>query len=343
MSKKLIKLAVLEQIKQEYGQNNQSFSLPELDELLEQSDIQVAERTLRRWLAKWIEENTLSKTGQKRGTRYQLTSKQTPKNKIQLGFLKHIEPAKHITLLAQLRDLWTHGSTALEGNTLTLGDTHSILELGLTISGKPLREHQEVVGHAKAIDLLYQLCAEEEALTKQTLFDLHKAVQLEIVMDIYQPVGKWKVEKNYANSMTSNGEAVIIEYSAPDEIDSLMAQFIHSLNIIKSESINLNNAQDAFAKFHLAFVHIHPFADGNGRLARLIANLPLLKAGLPPLLIDKNKRREYITLLADYQTSVSAPNLESVTKYGFWPDKQQVEAFKGFCGDCYQSTLDIFK
>jgi Fic family protein len=59
-------------------------------------------------------------------------------------------------LLAQVRDLWTHGSTAIEGNTLTLGETKFVIEEGLTVSGKPLKDHQEVVGHARAIELLYR-------------------------------------------------------------------------------------------------------------------------------------------------------------------------------------------
>jgi len=343
MNQKPTKTAILDKIAQLYGQKDQDFSLPELNDALARIDKRVAERTLRRWLAQWVDERVISKAGQKRGTRYQLLPSHASNNKTQLKFLRHIDESKRKVILAQLRDLWTHGSTALEGNTLSLGDTHSILELGLTISGKPLREHQEVVGHAKAIDLLYQLCVGHHSrpLTKQVMFDLHKAVQLEVVMDIYEPVGKWKVEKNYANSMTSNGEAVIIDYAAPNEVDSLMMQFIHLINDSNSESITLNNAPDIFAKLHLAFVHIHPFADGNGRLARLIANLPLLNAGLPPLLINQNKRREYITLLADYQTSISAPSLASVAEYGFWPDEKHVRPFAEFCRECYQTTVAL--
>jgi hypothetical protein len=58
-------------------------------------------------------------------------------------------------MLCQIRDLWTHGSTALEGNTLTPGETKLVIEEGLTVSRKPLNDHQEVVGHARAIDLIY--------------------------------------------------------------------------------------------------------------------------------------------------------------------------------------------
>lgn len=345
MSEKLTNTAIFEHIRQLYGQKDQEFNLPELRESMTSIGKTVPERTLRRWLTQWVEQGVLLRTGQKRSTRYQLVQTTGSDTKTQLGFLKNVEPAKRKVVIAQLRDLWTHSSTAIEGNTLSLGDTHSILELGLTISGKPLREHQEIVGHAKAIDILYELCAEEPntPLTKQSIFDLHKAVQLEVVVDIYEPLGKWKVKQNYANSITSDGESVIIDYSVPEDVDPLMEQFIQIVNDYKTESIILNNAQETFAKLHLAFVHIHPFADGNGRLARLIANLPLLKAGLPPLLIDQDKRREYITLLADYQINTKAPTLASISTHSFWPDEQQIKPFADFCGDCYQSTVELMK
>jgi Fic family protein len=70
------------------------------------------------------------------------------------GFLQNLDNDIRDALLKQLRNLWTHTSTAIEGNTLTLGETAFVLEEGLTISGKPLKDQQEVVGHARAIDLI---------------------------------------------------------------------------------------------------------------------------------------------------------------------------------------------
>ena len=74
-----------------------------------------------------------------------------------MDFLKNLNQDLRESLLVQLRNLWTHASTAIEGNTLTLGETAFVLQEGLTISGKPLKDHEEVVGHARAIDLVYQL------------------------------------------------------------------------------------------------------------------------------------------------------------------------------------------
>ena len=82
------------------------------------------------------------------------------------AFLQDLDNDIRDALLAQLRNLWTHTSTAIEGNTLTLGETAFVIEEGLTISGKPLKDHEEVVGHAKAIDLVYDLIRRESQLAE---------------------------------------------------------------------------------------------------------------------------------------------------------------------------------
>ena len=97
--------------------------------------------------------------------------------------------------MAQLRDLWTHSSTAIEGNTLTLGETKFVIEEALTVSGKPLKDHQEVVGHARAIDLIYVMVGKAE-INDTDLFELHKAIITQAVVDVYKPVGGWKKEPN---------------------------------------------------------------------------------------------------------------------------------------------------
>ena len=76
-------------------------------------------------------------------------------------FLEGLDNDIQSSLLNQLRDLWTHTSTSLEGNTLSLGETKFVIEEGLTVSGKPLKDHQEVIGHARAIDILYDLINHE--------------------------------------------------------------------------------------------------------------------------------------------------------------------------------------
>ncbi|NCC37078.1 MAG: Fic family protein, partial [Chloroflexia bacterium] len=187
-------------------------------------------------------------------------------------------------LLAQVRDLWTHGSTAIEGNTLTLGETKFVIEEGLTVSGKPLKDHQEVVGHARAIELLYRWL--DEGFSEDKLFDLHRAIQTEVVRDIDKPCGAWKREPNGTYAVTADGRQTFIEYADPRDVPELMSQWCAELNGLSRDGLSEVDAIAAYAHLHLGFVHIHPFWDGNGRLARLLCNLPMLRSGHLPLVID---------------------------------------------------------
>jgi Fic family protein len=238
-------------------------------------------------------------------------------------------------LLSQLRDLWTHHSTAIEGNTLTLGDIHFVLEEGLTISGKPLKDHQEVIGHATAIDLLYKSL--NESLTESFLFDLHKAILTEHVTDVYKPIGAWKIETNGTYAINKEDKQIFIEYALPVHTPGLMSELIDFVNNIDADELTVKNAHHYYAKIHMGFAHIHPFWDGNGRMARLVANIPLLKAGLPPLVISQEQRRTYIQILAEYQIHVGQLNLSTTV----WPDSEQLKPFEDFCCSAYTTTKEL--
>lgn len=121
----------------------------------------------------------------------------------------------------QIRNLWTHTSTALEGNTLSLGETDFILSEGLTVAGKPLKDHHEVIGHARAIDLIYALL-DRDRLAVQDLYNLHAAVLTEVVVDMLSPVGVWKRQPNSTNAIGPDGRQTIIEFPAPDRVPVLM-------------------------------------------------------------------------------------------------------------------------
>ena len=293
----------------------------------------IAPRTLRRWLNDWVVQGIIEKLGAGRATCYRYCFSETASDS--LSFLQGLDDDFKLSLLKQLRDLWTYNSTAIEGNTLTLGDTHFLLEQGLTISGKPLKDHQEVIGHAKAIELLYLVL--NEPLTESFVFDLHKAVQAEKISDIYKPIGAWKVEANGTYSITSDGKQVFTEYALPVFVSQLMSELIEYVNAIDVVNLNLSNAHQYYARVHMAFVHIHPFWDGNGRIARLLSNIPLLKAGLPPLLIPFEQRRDYIQTLANYQILVG--QLDKAT--GLWPKIERLKDFDNFCESVYSITKKL--
>jgi len=252
-------------------------------------------------------------------------------------FLKNLDNDIREALLVQLRNLWTHTSTAIEGNTLTLGETAFVLEEGLTISGKPLKDHEEVVGHARAIDLIYDLIRRESDLTEKDLFDLHNAMQTERIIDVYKPVGAWKVEPN-STVIVSGDDQIIFEFASPKDIPELMQGWLTLFqNNCKEKALNREEALTAYVFLHISFVRIHPFWDGNGRIARLIANVPVIRAGFPPIIIPKERRQEYIEALSEYHLAVGTVTARSE----LLPDVDKLDRFKRFCAESWSESIKL--
>ena len=252
-------------------------------------------------------------------------------------FLQNLDNDIRDALLAQLRNLWTHTSTAIEGNTLTLGETAFVLEEGLTISGKPLKDHEEVVGHARAIDLVYNLIGKKSDLTEKDLFDLHKAIQTERIFDVYKPVGAWKVEPN-STVIVSGDTQVIFEFAAPKDVPELMQSWLALFQkTCKENTANKEAALAAYVYLHVSFVRIHPFWDGNGRMARLIANVPVIMAGYPPVIIPRERRQEYIEALSEYHLAVGTVTTESK----LLPETDKLDRFKQFCAKSWSESIKL--
>lgn len=205
-------------------------------------------------------------------------------------------------LLKRIAAEWTHDSTAIEGNTLTLGETVKVLELGLTISGKPLKDHQEVYGHARAIDLIYAMIRRPR-IGETDVCDLHRAVMPQSTVDALNPIGDWKRDYNGTTGVVGE-ESIYMEYAAPSAVPVLVTRWLEDFNGTKACTGRPDRAMAAYVRAHMIFVRIHPFFDGNGRMARLIANLPVLRGGFPPVVVPAERRAEYINLLWDYQHAV---------------------------------------
>jgi Fic family protein len=252
----------------------------------------------------------------------------------------HLDNDLAKTLMTQLRDLWTHTSTAIEGNTLTLGETAFVLREGLTIGGKPLKDHQEVVGHARAIDLIYDLIQSSTSFTEKELFALHKAVQTEQVFDVYKPVGGWKKEPNSTVGVVDENQ-VVFEFASPTDVPSLMKSWFNQYQELDRCLVpqDKDRALISYVKLHASFVRIHPFFDGNGRLARLVANLPVIKSGLPPIIIPRQQRKQYIDILAEYhfKTGRIKAGDELV------PNPDTLKPFIDFCEQAWEDSLRIVK
>lgn len=182
----------------------------------------------------------------------------------------------------------TYTSNAIEGNTLTRQETALVVEKGLTVEGKSLKEHLEAVNHAQALEFIKKLVGKKRSqITENDILAIHQL----ILQKIDDPnAGKYRTV-----AVRIAGATVVLPNSA--KVPGLMKEFVNWLHQ-KSNDHPVKIAADA----HFKLVSIHPFLDGNGRAARLLMNLLLMQVGYPPALIRKEDRRAYINAIEKGQT-----------------------------------------
>ncbi len=205
--------------------------------------------------------------------------------KSQLDRLRPFPKAVLGRLHQQIVVEWTFNSNAIEGNTLTLKETALILQEGLTISGKPLREHFETINHKDAIQFLENVIQERQPLDENFVFALHKLI-LKGIADSESGV--------YRRHAVRILGAVHIPPN-PLKVPALMGEFFREY---RRERKKMHPVKLA-AWLHHRFVAIHPFIDGNGRTARLLMNFVLMQSGYPPAVILKVDRRKYYRVLKE--------------------------------------------
>jgi Fic family protein len=256
-------------------------------------------------------------------------------------FLAGLDTDLQHNLLQQLNIEWTHHSTGLEGNTLDLGETAYVLAEGLTVDGKPLKDHNEVIGHGKAVDWVFAFIrGDRNTATFDDLFALHQLVQTDIVRDIYRPYGAWKKEPNGTTGRDAQGNVQFIEFSTPEDVPFLMEKWVVVFNRAMAELTPAITAPQVFANLHTTFTAIHPFFDGNGRMARLLANMPLLRSGLPPILIQRTHaiRERYIRILQTMQQTTGTFSRKNAPI----PLQAQLLApLTQFCSEQWQHALEL--
>lgn len=188
--------------------------------------------------------------------------------------------------LKSLRDYYrvglTYSSNALEGNSLTESETKVVIEDGLTIEGKPLRDVYEAVGHARAYDYLHQL-ATHKTLEEKDILELHRL--------FYQQIDSEQAGKYRTVPVFISGSKYPV--TPPQKIAAEMKKFVNWFN---KQELKLHPVEFA-ALTHKKFVFIHPFIDGNGRLSRLLMNLALIRNEYSIALIPAVLRHEYIACL----------------------------------------------
>jgi len=252
-------------------------------------------------------------------------------------FFDGLDEDIRLKLKDQLRDFWTHNSTAIEGNSLTLDETAFVLREDLAIGGKLLRDHQEVTGHARAIEMIYGML-DKGKISEKDLFKLHKAVQIQGMYDIYNPVGAWKKEENGTYVVDEKGKRIFKYFAAPDEVPYLMDRWISKFNELYGKAKSESEALNSYDFLHVSFTRIHPFYDGNGRIARLVSNLPVLKAGLPPIIISKEKRCEYIETLSFYDLAAGIPSRKNPE---LLPSHPKLDEFTSLVFAEWKNSIDL--
>jgi Fic family protein len=197
----------------------------------------------------------------------------------------------------------TYSSNALEGNTLTLIETKVIIEDGLTIGGKTLREIDEATGHAKAYDFIFDI-VQNDNITLQDILNIHKLFYQTIDPD---NAGNYRTKKVFISGMD-------VTLPAPSELNLLMSNFEKELKDLSGKLHPIELA----ATIHNKFVTIHPFLDGNGRTERLLMNLILLKNDYSITIIPPIYRSEYIACAFQGNKGNNIPfiNLLSSMVYG---------------------------
>ena len=178
----------------------------------------------------------------------------------------------------------TYSSNAIKGNTLTESETKVVLENGTPKSGKLLKDHLDAIGHAKAFDYLWTLSRTSDK-TEQDIKKLHELC--------FQPRTGDQAGSFLATNVLITGSAHNDELPGHEDIPHVMNRFVTELPEIKK---SLHPVEYA-AEIHHKLVMIHPFEDGNGRVARLLMNHALLRAGYPPVIVPPAFKHEYIQTL----------------------------------------------
>lgn len=213
--------------------------------------------------------------------------KERLKNKLKvLNSYRPLPKSALLKLKEQFEMEMTYNSNAIEGNSLTLKETNLVINEGITIKGKPLKDHLEAKSHKEALDYLYELVQKDK---KNTISEVLVRSFNQIVMR--DTDREWAGK--YRNSSVIIGGA---DYNPPEALDvpRLAGDLV---NWVRDNRHKLDPVELA-ALVHYKLVAIHPFFDGNGRTARLLMNIILIRAGYPLVIILKNDRKKYYDVLS---------------------------------------------
>ncbi len=222
--------------------------------------------------------------------------------KAQIDALRPINPEQEQRILQKFRLDWNYHSNAIEGNSLTLGETRAFLLEGLTAKGKPFKDHLDIRGHNELIHFLEGFVQRKEILSEAAIREMHKILLVEQYdVEAQTPdgqttrklvkLGEYKTEPNAVRSSTGEW----IRYALPEDTAPKMAEMVAWYR--QQAESRAEHPLLVAALFHHRFTNIHPFDDGNGRMARALMNLILMREGYPPVVIKDKQRQEYVAAL----------------------------------------------
>ncbi len=220
--------------------------------------------------------------------------------KIQIDNKKSLQKERWIAIQEKLRVDWTYDSNAIEGSSLTRGETLFFLKEGLTVEGKPFKDFLDARNHAEAIDWLYEVIKDNRSITQGLIKEINALLLSgvkytpainETGQKVRKPAnpGKYKILPNHVLKTDGTIHYYTDPIHIPDEME-LLCRWINE-NIEKKHSLIVGSVA------HYNMVRIHPFDDGNGRGARILMNLILIKKGYPVAIIKNENRRKYLSAL----------------------------------------------
>jgi len=234
-----------------------------------------------------------------------------------LDALRPLAPEQEARVLQKFRLEWNYNSNAIEGNSLTLGETRSLLLHGLTAAGKPMRDHLDIKGHNEAVHALEDFVRAERPLTEHFIREMHQVLLGEPYHTPAQTAGgqatrklimpgRYKTSPN--NVLTATGE--MFYFASPEETPGRMTDLVDWYRA--EEAAPTLPPVALAAEFHYRFVRIHPFDDGNGRMSRLLMNLILLRHGYPMTVIKAADRNRYLAALSEADAGEPEPFLRFI-------------------------------
>ncbi len=245
--------------------------------------------------------------------------RQVAELKMKLDELRPLNKEQEAIVMQKFRLDWNYHSNKIEGNSLSYGETKALILFGITAQGKPLKDHIEITGHNEAVKWIEELVHQDFPIHETFIRKLHELLLKEpywvnAITSDGQPtkklvnVGQYKKEPNHV--LTKTGE--IFRFATPEETPAKMHDLIEWFRTKQNES-DLSPVILA-AEFHYKFIRIHPFDDGNGRLARILMNLILMQYGFPPVIIKTEDKAAYYSALQQADAGLFEPFVEYIVQ-----------------------------